>query len=95
MLNTIIDLDIQNTEELSSLGPEYIHILARKIEIIDAYNASPLALDRMVNLIIKLYIDFNRMKGFDVKSKIPELATIIYNYDHRKLITFFLGDTHI
>lgn len=90
-LNTIIDLDIQNDDELRSLGSEYIHILKRKNEIIDSYNKSPMVLDRLIALITDLYVDFNRIKGANVKLRIPDLVAIIKDYDYKTLIAFFVG----
>lgn len=90
-LNTIIDLDIQNDDELISLGAEYIDVLKRKNEIIAAYNKSPLILDRLIALITDLYIDFNKIKGVNVKLRIPELVAIVNDYDYKTLIDFLVG----
>lgn len=90
-LNTIIDLDIQNDDELISLGSEYIHILKRKNEIIDSYNKSPMVLDRLIALITDLYVDFNKIKGANVRLRIPDLVAIIKDYDYKTLIAFFVG----
>lgn len=90
-LNTIIDLDIQNEDELASLGPEYIHVLKRRNEIIDAHNNSPMVLDRLIAMITDLYMDFNKIKGANVKLKIPELVALINDYDYKTLVTFLVG----
>lgn len=94
-LNTIVDLDIQNDDELISLGSGYIHMLKRKNEIIDAYNKSPMVLDRLIALITDLYVDFNKIKGANVRLKIPELVAIINDYNYKTLIAFLVGgDIH-
>lgn len=94
-LNTLIDLDIQNDDELISLGAEYMHVLKRKNEIIDAYNISPMLLDRLIALITDLYVDFNKIKGVNVKLKIPELVALINDYNYKTLIAFITGgDVH-
>lgn len=84
-------MDIRNDDELMSMGSEYIDILKRKNEIIEGYNKSPLALDRLVTLITNLYVDFYKIKGSSVKLRIPELVAIINNYNYNTLIAFLIG----
>lgn len=89
---TLIDLDIENGNDFSSLGEEYAEILLRKNDIIKAFGNAPLILDRLIALITELYTDYNKMKGTNAKLKIPELITIINEYNYKTLISFLIGE---
>ena len=40
-------------------------------------------------MITDLYIDKHKFQGINVKSKVPQLLDILYNYDLGKLLAFF------
>lgn len=92
MLNTLIDLDIQNDIELNALGPEYANLLERKTKIIDEYNKAPKEFDRFVGVLTDLYVDFNKMKGGNDKLRVPELVALITDYEYNSLVSFFNGE---
>lgn len=95
VLNSLIDLDIQNDEELKSLGPEYMYVLEHKDSIVEKHNRSPKTFDRLIAVITELYIDFNKSHGGNMKLKIPELIKLINDYKPGTLASFMTGEaTH-
>lgn len=43
----------------------------------------------LTGIITDLYVDYNKFKGINVKSKIPKLMEILENYDYNELLHFF------
>lgn len=91
MLNALIDLDIQNDDELASLGPEYINVLQNRDEIIQQHQ-SPKMFDRLIAVITELYVDHNKLRGGNMKTRIPELIALINNYNYFQLVSFMTGE---
>lgn len=92
-LMALIDLDIRNEEELACLNEDYKSIMDRRDQIIEAYKFSPAVLDRVFGLLTDCYIDYNKLKGINVKLKVPELLRLLNNYDFQKLVAFHSGET--
>lgn len=85
----LIDLDIRNEEERACLNIDYKNILDRRDDIIEAFKKSPGALDRIYSYLTDNYIDYNKLRGINVKSKVPELIKLFQNYDFEKLVAFY------
>lgn len=92
-ISSLIDLDIQEVNELKSLGGDVVDILERKNQIIDAYNRTSHMLDRIKGFITNLYIDYHKLKGSDVQHKVHLLNDQINNYKNEHLVDFILGIT--
>lgn len=93
IISSLIDLDIQDNSELESLGNDFADILERKNKIIETYNRSSHMLDRIKAFIVGIYVDYNKLKGFEVKHKVHLLDDFIKNYKNETLVNFILGDT--
>lgn len=91
MINNLIDLDIQDASELRSLGTEYVSIFERKTKIIEEYEETAHMLERIVAVINGIYVDFNRLKGNDVRSNTAQLREYIGKYDNKLMTNFILG----
>lgn len=92
-ISSLIDLDVQEVNELESLGDDFVDILERKNKIIDAYNRTSHILERIKGFINSLYIDYHKLKGSDVQHKIHLLNEHINNYKNENLVDFILGIT--
>lgn len=93
LLMTLIDLDVQNEDEVIVLDANYKTILERKNEIMTAFKNTPAALDRLIGLVTDAYIDFNKLRGQNAKLKIPELMSILNEYNFDQLIKFLTGES--
>lgn len=91
MVNNIIDLDIQDVNELKSLGVEYADLFERKTKIIEDYEGNAHMFDRITALINGIYMDFNRLRGNDVRSNITLLKEFILEKDNDQLASFIMG----
>lgn len=91
MLNALIDLDIQNDDELSSLGPEYLNVLKNRDEILQQHQ-TPKHFDRLIAIITDLYMDFCKLKGGNMKIKIQDLISHINNYNYNQLVAIMIGE---
>lgn len=89
----LIDLDIQDGNELESLGPDFADILERKNKIIETYNRTSHMLDRIKNFIKGIYIDYNKLRGSDVKHNLAQLNDLIDKYNNESLVNFILGES--
>lgn len=90
--SNLIDLDIQDGNELKSLGFDYADILEHKNKIIDTYNRTSHMLDRLKNFINGIYVDYNKLRGSEVQQRLPQLNQLIDNYNNERLVNFILGE---
>lgn len=93
LLKALIDLDVRNDEEFNCLCDEYQNILRRKDDIETAYKNESIILDRLYGLITDCYIDRFKLKGINVKAKIPQLLQLLNNYDYEHLVLFLNEST--
>lgn len=91
MVNNLIDLDIQDGGELRSLGVEYASIFERKAKIVEDYEETSHMLERIVAVINGIYVDFNRLKGNDVRNNTARLRKFIGKYDNELMTSYVLG----
>lgn len=91
MVNNLIDLDIQDGGELRSLGAEYASIFERKAKIVEVYEETSHMLERIVAVINGIYVDFNRLKGNDVRNNTARLRELIGKYDNELMASYVLG----
>lgn len=89
--SNLIDLDIQDTNEMKSLGFDYADILENKNKIIETYNRTSHMLERLKKFIIGIYIDYNKLRGSDVQHDVLKLNKLIDNYNNDSLVNFILG----
>lgn len=93
ILSSLIDLDIQDNDELQSLGSDYANVLEHKNKIIETYNRTSHMLDRIKGFIIGIFIDYHKLRGTDVKHKVNQLNGLINNYNNDTLVNFILGNS--
>ena len=47
----------------------------------------------VAGIVTDLFIDFYKFKGQNVKDKVPELLSVVENYDFDTLLAFFASPT--
>ncbi|XP_058832796.1 Bardet-Biedl syndrome 7 protein-like [Topomyia yanbarensis] len=89
ILQALIDLDIRNDEELSTLSEEYQNLLKNQRQIEIEFKKQPTILNRIYGILTDLYIDKFKFKGVNVKTKLPQLIDLLGNYNFDELVQFF------
>lgn len=89
--SNLIDLDIQDVNELKSLGFDYGDILENKNKIIETYARTSHQLERLKKFINGIYVDYNKLRGIEVEQSSEKLNELIdKNYNNESLINFIL-----
>lgn len=76
---------------MNALGDEFKEILEKQKDIVYEFKKEPALLDRLYGLMTDLYIDRFKLKGTNVKAKVPELIQLLDNYNHESLVKFYGG----
>lgn len=85
-------MDIQDANELKSLGFDYADILENKNKIIEKYTRTSDMLERLKKFIYGIYIDYNKLCGTDVQQNSDKMNDYIdKNYSSESLVNFILG----
>lgn len=92
LINNLIDLDLQDDFEVTSLGAEYINVISRKDQIIEAFNESKHTLDTSVAIIARLYIDYHHLNGIEVKQNLPAISNFVKDYNFKGLLQFIFDE---
>lgn len=88
ILSCLLDLDITE-EETYCLCDDYRELLANKDRIQTDFEKDKLITNRLFGCLTDLYVDWFKLKGLDVKHKIPNLINLLDKYDYYELIQFF------
>lgn len=91
MLNHLTDLDIQDDDELKSLGTKYSDISTRKEKIIESYDEIFPKLERLIAVIVNIHIDYHKLKGININQNSSKISEFVRNFDNEKLVNFILG----
>ncbi|KAF5285041.1 hypothetical protein FQR65_LT02353 [Abscondita terminalis] len=89
LLNALHELSVNEEETLNALSTEYKTLLENEKTLRTEYSSSPAYLDRLYGIVTDLYIDYHKLKGVSVKSKIPKLLSILEKYNYKSLLEFF------
>ncbi len=91
LLLALMDLDIRSDDDFNCLCPEYQEILNRKDAIRATYAIDVDVYDQIEGLLTDCFMDRFKVKGMNVKSKIPDLVNHIQSYDYGALVEYFIG----
>lgn len=91
LLLALMDLDIRSDDDLNYLCPEYKKILSEKDNIMESHKLVAEISDQIEGLLTDSFVDRFKLKGMNVRSKIPEVVKLIQNYNYSTLVEFFLG----
>lgn len=92
LINNLIDLDLQDDFDVTSLGAEYTDAISRKDQIIEAFNESKNTLDTSIAIIARLYIDFHHLNGIEVEQNLPEISNFVKDNNIKGLLQFFFNE---
>lgn len=88
ILSCLLDLDITE-EEMYCLCDDYRDLLTNKEQIQRNYEDDRVVTNRLFGVLTDLYVDWFKLKGLDVKQKIPKLLELLEKYDFKELLEFF------
>lgn len=88
ILTCLLDLDITE-EEMYCLCADYRALLVNKDQIMIDYETDKVITNRLFGVLTDLYVDWFKLKGLDVKQKIPQLLNMLDKYDFKELMAFF------
>lgn len=88
ILTCLLDLDISD-EEMYCLCDDYRQLLENSEQIQRICEKDKVSTNRLFGVLTDLYVDWFKLKGMDVKQKIPDLLTLLDKYDFKELMQFF------
>lgn len=91
LLLALMDLDIRSEEDFNCLCPEYRQILGQKDVIRATYKNDAEIADQIEGLLTDCFIDRFKVKGMNVRSKVPDLVKLIQAYNYDELVEYFAG----
>lgn len=88
ILSCLLDLDITE-EEMYCLCADFRQLLIEKDRIQLQFETEKVATNRLFGVLTDVYVDWFKLKGLDVKQKIPQLMELLDKYDFRELMRLF------
>jgi Bardet-Biedl syndrome 7 protein len=70
MLEALLELNVQNDDEFELLSDKYKSLLQNKQNVEEKYKSDSSNLNRLIGILIDFFIDKNKFKGINVRSKI-------------------------
>nr|XP_022903425.1 Bardet-Biedl syndrome 7 protein homolog isoform X1 [Onthophagus taurus] len=89
MLDALHELEVNDEQSLNSLSPKYKDLLANETKLRAEYVQQPSYLDRFYGVITDLYVDYHKLKGVNVKTKVPKLLNLLDNFDYDTVLAEF------
>ncbi|KAG8302515.1 Bardet-Biedl syndrome 7 protein [Homalodisca vitripennis] len=81
--------ELESVEGRQFLSPEYQEILDNQRQLMSRHSSQPGYLNRLIETIAELYVDWHKFKGVNARIKIPLLMELLQNYNLNELISFF------
>jgi Bardet-Biedl syndrome 7 protein len=92
LINAIKEISAQDDQGAVWLSPEYRQILENADRIQKQHREQPQALQYIWGVITDLFVDWHRLNGRDVRSRLPEIQNfLLRRQDMNSLLTFFEG----
>lgn len=89
LLQALLDLDIRGEEDLEVLCKEWREIYRNQKAISQSVGKDRVLVDRYHGFLTDLFIDWNKFRGTNVKSKIQQFVHLLENYNHDAIVSCF------
>lgn len=89
LVDAIQELAQQDNTNSDWLSKEYQEILKEQERIRQQFKNRDRSLEYLSGIITDLYVDWNRIQGADMRHRLPQLQTVIFNNDFNQIIKFF------
>mmetsp|Transcript_19303 Transcript_19303/g.40247 ORF Transcript_19303/g.40247 Transcript_19303/m.40247 type:complete len:797 (-) Transcript_19303:48-2438(-) len=94
IIEAIKEINTAEAGDNEWMSPEYREILKNADQIRKEHKMRPMIQNYLCGIITDLFVDRHKLRGIDVKHKIPDLQAVIYDYDGERLLSMFsLGFT--
>lgn len=91
ILQALLELNVQNDDEFEMLSEKYKNILHNKQNLEDEFKKESNNLDRLIGILTEFYIDKNKFKGINVKTKIEAVIEALKNFKKNSLMEILCG----
>ncbi|XP_059620344.1 Bardet-Biedl syndrome 7 protein homolog [Phlebotomus argentipes] len=89
LLQALLELDIRGDEDLAVLCKEWQEIYKNQKEITLNVGKDRVLVGRFHGFLTDLFIDWNKFRGTNVKSKLQQFLHLLENYNHDTVLLFF------
>lgn len=89
ILQALLELNVQNDDEFELLSDNYKNLLHNKQNLEEKFKAETSNLDRLIGILTDFYIDKNKFKGINVKSKLEPLLEALSSKNLDTLFEIF------
>ncbi|XP_055676710.1 Bardet-Biedl syndrome 7 protein homolog [Lutzomyia longipalpis] len=89
LFQALLELDIRGEDDLGVLCKEWREIYMNQKEITQSVGKDRVLVDRFHGFLTDLFIDWNKFRGSNVKSKLQQFVQLLENYDHEAVLQFF------
>lgn len=89
LLQALLELDIRGEEDMEVLCKEWRDIYTNQKEITQNVGKDRALVDRLHGFLTDLFIDWNKFRGSNVKSKLQQFLQLLENYEHDAVVQFF------
>jgi len=79
ILQALLELNVQNDDEYELLSDKYKNLLTNKQNLEEKYKSESSNLNRLIGILMDLYIDKNKFKGINVKNKLEAVAEALHH----------------
>jgi Bardet-Biedl syndrome 7 protein len=89
ILQGLLELNVRNDDEYELLSDKYKNLLQNKQNIEELYKSDSSNLKRLIGILIDFYVDKNKFKGINVRSKLETFVDALKNCKPGTLREFF------
>eukprot|EP00520_Triparma_pacifica_P006094 CAMPEP_0118656596 /NCGR_PEP_ID=MMETSP0785-20121206/13570_1 /TAXON_ID=91992 /ORGANISM="Bolidomonas pacifica, Strain CCMP 1866" /LENGTH=792 /DNA_ID=CAMNT_0006549459 /DNA_START=119 /DNA_END=2493 /DNA_ORIENTATION=- len=89
IIEAIKEINTAEAGDNEWMSPEYREILKNADQIRKEHKMRPMIQNYLCGIITDLFVDRHKLRGIDVKHKIPDLQAVIYDYDGERLLSMF------
>lgn len=90
ILQALLNLNVENDDEFELLSDKYKNLLNDKQNLEAKHEIESTNFNRLIGILIDIYIDKNKFKGINVKSKLESYTHFLRNCDGiEQLMEFF------
>jgi Bardet-Biedl syndrome 7 protein len=89
ILQGLLELNVRSDDEFELLSDKYKNLLQNKQGIEERYRSDASNLNRLIGILIDFYVDKNKFRGINVRSKLDSFVDALKNCKRGTLGEFF------
>lgn len=91
IIDAVQEISMQDQSSSSWLSPEYADILGNQERIRKEFKLRAKSLEYLSGIITDLFVDWNRLRGQDVRTKIAALHQVLLSNNIDQVVETILG----